>query len=139
MSLPWPMAREDPENVVPCFRPLCSYFPASLPGLKPGPSLPGCGALGTTLTFLDPTFCIRKTQKVVRVKLDRTHKMFGTVPSASVKKAGTGIIVRVPALPLTCCVILGKFLPLSGPKSPRASSSLWVTAKNPEMLGKEET
>lgn len=35
----WPMAGENPENEVPCFRPLCSQFPASLPGLESGSSL----------------------------------------------------------------------------------------------------
>lgn len=64
--------------------------------------------------------------------------MFGTAPSMSVKKVGTGITVRAPALPLTCCVILGKFLPLSGPESPHAPSSLWAPTKKPEVLGKEE-
>lgn len=60
--------------------------------------------------------------------------MVGTVPSMSVKKVGTGLIVLVPALPLACCVILGMFLSLSGPESPHAPSSLWGTTEKPEML-----
>lgn len=60
--------------------------------------------------------------------------MFNSVLSVSVKKVGTGMTVLAPALPLTCCVFLGHCLPLSGPESPHAPSSLWSTTKKPEML-----
>lgn len=38
-----------------------------------------------------------------------------------VAKVGTGMLVPAPALPLPCCVILGKFLLLCGPESPVCS------------------
>lgn len=60
--------------------------------------------------------------------------MVDTVPSVSVKKVRTGLIVLAPALPLVCCVILGLFLPYSGPESPHAPSNLWGTTEKPEML-----
>lgn len=56
--------------------------------------------------------------------------MYDAVPSMGVKKVGTGIIVLAPALSLILCVILGKFLPLSGPESPHVPSSLWGTTRN---------
>lgn len=59
--------------------------------------------------------------------------MFGTAPSMSVQKGGTSIIVLAPALPHSCCVILGKCLPLSGPESSHASCSFWVITKKPEI------
>ena len=52
----------------PGFRPLCSPFPTSLPGLKSDSSLPCCGALGKSLTFLSLTFCLCKIQIVIRIK-----------------------------------------------------------------------
>ena len=49
------------------------------------------------------------------------------------------MLVLASALPLTCCVILGKLL-LSGPKSPHAPSSLYLAqnpvAQNPQALGR---
>lgn len=77
-------------------------------------------------------------QIVVRIKLGRAHKMFGTGPSMSVPKVGTSVIVLAPALPLTCCVILGKCLPLSAPEALHASSSLGVITKKPELEKKEK-
>lgn len=82
------------------------------------------------ITFPSLTFYICTIQIVVRIKLDRAHKMFGAVPRMSVKKVGTGIIILVPALPLIHGVILGKFLPLPGPESPHAPSSLWFTTRS---------
>lgn len=58
-----------------------SQLPASLPGPKPGPSLPCRGALGTALTFLDPTFHIRKTPKDARVKLIGLTKCLAQHPA----------------------------------------------------------
>lgn len=51
----WTMAGKNPVNEVPYLGPSLQ-FPASLPRLKSGLSLPCCGGLGKNLNFPEPQF-----------------------------------------------------------------------------------